>query len=79
MNRLLFQHATARELGILRAAVFAIWFVIIAFTPFTNLALLPADIFEPLGIFRIIFPDSASYTVRIILSESFLFFLKPLC
>jgi hypothetical protein len=82
MTSLLFKQTTARELGILRAVVFSIWFVIIIFTPFHKYYLLPIDIFEPLGIYRLIFQGPDHFITQFILSKTFLLFLKtllPLC
>jgi len=72
----LFSHATARDLGVLRTAVFGIWLVIIFFTPITSYTSLPASLFEPLGIYRLLLGSGDGAVMQFILTEGFLVFLK---
>lgn len=76
MNRHIYLNSTARDLGIIRFTVFAIWLIIITLSPITSYSYLPVELFQPLGIFSLIFPDSNSFFTLLILSETFLFFLK---
>ena len=46
--------ADARTLGLVRAVVFGLWFVLLAFDPFEQIALLPVEAFEPYGVLRLI-------------------------
>lgn len=50
--------ADARALGLVRAVVFGLWFVLLAFDSFEQIALLPVEAFEPYGVLRLI-PDGA--------------------
>lgn len=48
------EDATADRLAAARIAVFGVWFAIIAMTPVTNFALLPAEVIAPAGIMRML-------------------------
>ncbi|TYP95322.1 hypothetical protein LX73_0620 [Fodinibius salinus] len=76
MTYYIFDNADGRDLGILRFTVFAIWLVIVFCTPLTNYALLPPEIFEPWGVFNIIFSDPTSLVTQVTLSHTFLLSLK---
>ena len=71
----LFSHTTPRDLGILRAAVFGIWLIVLFFSPFTSYAYLPTELYEPLGIFRLFLQPESTFT-KVVLTEPFLFFMK---
>ena len=76
MSYYIFENVDAKSLGILRATIFALWTIIIICTPLTNYAYLPPEIFDPLGIFSLVFPKATSFTTEIALSYSFLISLK---
>jgi hypothetical protein len=50
----LHDRASARSLGILRAAVFTIWLGDLLREPITDLARLPVDLFDPLGVLKLV-------------------------
>lgn len=69
---MLHDRATARSLGILRAAVFTIWLGDLLREPITDLKHLPVAMFQPLGVLRVV-PDAAW---PIVFSPLFLVALK---
>lgn len=73
-----FQQATPKDFGIVRVTVFGLWMIILLNSPFAPYASLPPDLFEPLGVFRLIFPGTDAWTTRFFLSEPFLFTMKLL-
>ncbi len=76
MTTHIFKNSTAKDLGILRVAIFGAWFVIILLSPISNYALLPIDLFEPIGIYSFIFLNQNVFVTEVLLSESFLMILK---
>lgn len=66
------------DLRILTIVVFSIWFVIISFTPLPIYAMMPIELFEPLGVYRLFFPEVDSFTTQFFLSEWVLITLKIL-
>ena len=55
---LVHRNASARSLGLVRAWVFGIWAIALAFDPLSDLAMLPASSFSSSGLLRLV-PDSA--------------------
>jgi hypothetical protein len=52
--QILHQNATARTLAALRIAVFGVWFFVILFDPFPDLAHYPTGLFRPPGVLKIL-------------------------
>lgn len=72
----MFDHIINKHLGVLRATVFGLWFLIILFSPITSYSFLPEEIFKPLGIYRILFWVFGNKLSDFLFSYGFLLFLK---
>jgi hypothetical protein len=55
--RLLHYDASPRELRLVRILVFGVWFLRVAFKPLDQLALIPASLYEPVGLLALLPPS----------------------
>ncbi len=76
MTTHLFKYTNATDLGIVRVTVFGVWFIIILLSPISNYALLPIDLFKPIGIYSLIYSVEIGFVLEVLLSENFLKILK---